>query len=159
EQQQSSVKVWTPPPEPPEEKPAPALPVEAAKTPPAPESTNPFDGAKLYVNPDYAKRLDDAAAATPALAPAIKKLGKQPTALWLESLGALQHLPRWLDDAESQQKTAKQPVVPVFLIYNLPNRDCAAKSSSGELTLENDGEKRYRTEFIDKIAEQFKARP
>jgi len=47
--------------------------------------------------------------------------------------------------------------VPILLVYNLPNRDCSAKSSAGELTLENDGEKRYRTEFIDKIVAQIKA--
>ena len=146
----------------PEEKqvdPVPALPVEPATTPPASPTTNPFEGAKLYVNPDYMEKVEATAKEVPEVAPLIKKLGKQPTGLWLESLGALKHLPRWLDDAAKQEKAAGKPVVPVFLIYNLPNRDCSAKSSAGELTIEDGGEKRYRAEFIDKIAEQFQARP
>ena len=44
-------------------------------------------------------------------------------------------------------------------MYNLPARDCAAKASSGELTLENGGPEKYKTEFIDKIAAQFAAYP
>jgi cellulose 1,4-beta-cellobiosidase len=148
---------WSTPPDVPEQTAAAALPVSPATTPHAAESVNPFEGGELYVNPDYAKRVDAAATATPAIGSAAKKLAKQPTALWLESIGALQHLPRWLDDAAKQSKAAGKPVIPVFLVYDLPNRDCSAKSSSGELTLENGGEKRYRTDFIDKIAEQFKA--
>ncbi len=45
------------------------------------------------------------------------------------------------------------------MVYNLPGRDCAAKASSGELTLENGGEERYKTEFIDKIAAEFAKYP
>jgi cellulase/cellobiase CelA1 len=43
----------------------------------------------------------------------------------------------------------------VVVIYNLPNRDCAAKASNGELHVEQDGEVRYRREFIDPIAKHF----
>ena len=146
----------------PEEKvvePIAALPVEPAKTPPASPTTNPFEGTKFYVNPDYMAKVEGTAKENPEITPQLKKLGKQPTGLWLESLGALKHLPRWLDDAAKQEKAAGKPLVPVFLVYNLPNRDCSAKSSAGELTTENDGEKRYRAEFIDKIAEQFAAHP
>jgi cellulose 1,4-beta-cellobiosidase len=42
------------------------------------------------------------------------------------------------------------------VIYDLPNRDCAAKASAGELTLSENGEARYKTEFIDPIASQFR---
>lgn len=134
------------------------MPVTPATGPAAP-AVNPFQGAELYVNPDYTKKVEAAAAAAPALAPQIKKVGKQSTGLWLVSIESLQHMPRWLDDVAKQGKAKGKPVVPVFLVYNLPNRDCSAKSSAGELTIENDGERRYRTEFIDKIAEQFQARP
>jgi cellulose 1,4-beta-cellobiosidase len=39
----------------------------------------------------------------------------------------------------------------------LPDRDCSAVASNGELTSAKGGEKRYQKEFIDKIAAQFKA--
>ena len=146
----------------PEEKkiePIAAMPVEPAKGPHSAPDVNPFAGAGLYVNPDYMAKVEKAAKEVPEIAPAVKKLGKVPTAMWLESLGALQHLPRWLDDAAKAEKAAGKPLVPVFLVYDLPNRDCSAKSSAGELTVENGGEQKYRSEFIDKIAEQFAARP
>lgn len=136
-----------------------ALPVTPATGPHAPPTVNPFEGVQLYVNPDYTQKVEAAAKAVPAMAAQIKKVAKQPTGLWLVQMDSLKHLPGWLDDAAKQSKKAGKPVVPVFLVYNMPNRDCSAKSSAGELTLENEGEKRYRADFIDKIAEQFKARP
>jgi cellulose 1,4-beta-cellobiosidase len=150
---------WSNAPDDPVIEPIKAMPVEPAKGPHAPADKNPFAGAKLYVNPDYMAKVEATAKEVPEIAPQIKKLGKVPTGMWLESLGALKHLPRWLDDAAKQEKAAGGPLVPVFLIYNLPNRDCSAKSSAGELTVENDGERRYRVEFIDEIAKQFAARP
>ena len=36
-------------------------------------------------------------------------------------------------------------------MYNLPNRDCSAKASAGELDVNNGGEERYK-EFIEQIA-------
>lgn len=146
----------------PEEKkiePIQALPVEPAKGPHSAPDVNPFVGAGLYVNPDFMAKVEKTAKEVPEIAPAVKKLGKMPTAMWLESLGALQHLPRWLDEAAKQEKAAGKPLVPVFLVYDLPNRDCSAKSSAGELTSDNGGEQKYRSEFIDKIAEQFAAHP
>jgi cellulose 1,4-beta-cellobiosidase len=159
-QPEAPVGQWSTGPEEKKIEPIAAMPVEPAKTPPAPPNVNPFEGGKLYVNPDYVEKVEKTAKEVPEIAGALKKLGKPPTAMWLESLGALKHLPRWLEDVAKQQKAAgNKPVIPVFLVYNLPNRDCSAKSSAGELTSENDGEKRYRHDFIDKIAEQFAAHP
>jgi len=47
----------------------------------------------------------------------------------------------------------------VFVIYDLPNRDCAAAGSRGELFVDKGGEARYQTEFIDVIAAAFAAHP
>jgi len=44
----------------------------------------------------------------------------------------------------------KDVVVP-FVVYNLPDRDCAAGASSGELSIANGGAALYKTEFIDPI--------
>jgi cellulose 1,4-beta-cellobiosidase len=40
-------------------------------------------------------------------------------------------------------------------VYDLPNRDCAAYASNGELTISGGGMTRYKTEFIDPIAAIF----
>jgi cellulose 1,4-beta-cellobiosidase len=47
----------------------------------------------------------------------------------------------------------------VFVIYDLPNRDCNAESSAGELPASAEGEARYQREYIDVIAAAFAAHP
>ncbi len=145
-------------PQPPVEK-VKAMPVEAATTPPAPPGTNPFEGAHFYVNPDYAKKVQSTAAANPGKAEQIKKVAAQPTALWLDTIASVAGIDGKIGDAAKQKAADGKPAVPVFVVYDLPNRDCAAKSSAGELTVENGGEARYRTEFIDPIAKAFAAHP
>src|SRR5687768_3422806 len=49
-----------------------AMPVEPSKGPAADTKINPFADAQFYVNPDYTKKVEAAAAATPALAAKIK---------------------------------------------------------------------------------------
>ena len=119
---------------------------------------NPFAGASYFVNPDFAQHVEAAAQASPAEAPALRKVAKQPTAVWLDSIERARGVSATLELAASQATAGAVPLT-VFVVYDLPNRDCSAKSSAGELALETGGEERYRTEFIDKIAEQFTAYP
>lgn len=135
---------------------APALPVPAPSTEPSP-GTNPFVGAGFYVDPHYTEKVSESQRQAPELAAAFSIVKKQPTALWLDRIAAIEQLPNWLSGAEAQGESAGKPTLPVVVVYNLPNRDCAAKASSGELTIEADGERRYRTEYIDKISEHLSA--
>jgi cellulose 1,4-beta-cellobiosidase len=144
-----------PPPAPP---PAPVIP--ALSVPPA--DANPFDGARLYVNPDYAAEVRGAAGAvtTAAEKARLRKLGGFSTAVWLDSIAKAGTVAKTLDDAATQQASAGgSPVLTVFVLYDLPNRDCAAASSAGELSVEHDGEHRYETEYVDAIAAQFRSHP
>ena len=68
-------------------------------------------------------------------------------------------LKHWLDEAKQQQDTKGKPTLTVVVLCNLPNRDCAANASAGELAVEANGEARYRTEFVDPIAQEFAAHP
>jgi cellulose 1,4-beta-cellobiosidase len=54
------------------------------------------------------------------------------------------------------RKGANPPIAGTFVIYNFPDRDCSAKSSAGELVIAEDGEERYRIEYIDEIAKIVK---
>ena len=38
-----------------------------------------------------------------------------------------------------------------IVVYDLPNRDCSALASNGELLIAEDGMNRYKTEYIDAI--------
>lgn len=124
------------------------------------ESRNPFENVRFYINPDYVQKVETAAAAaSPADAQLMRKVAGYPTAIWLDSIAAAGKVGTYLDDAQAQQTKTGQPTLTMFVVYDLPNRDCSAKSSAGELRVEENGEARYKTEFIDPIAAQFQAHP
>ena len=131
-------------------------PVVAATTPHAPDGVNPFAGAGFYVNPDYAHTVEGLAGKHPDQ-PGLKKLASLPAAVWFDSISKAGTASRYLDDALRQQTSGGSPVVPVFVIYDLPNRDCDAKASNGELTVQDGGEGRYQHAYIDVIAAQIQA--
>ncbi len=107
---------------------------------------NPYAGAKVYVNPEWAA---NARAETGG-----SRIANQPTGVWLDRTAAINgangrmglraHL-----DAALAQKGSDELVVQL-VIYNLPGRDCSALASNGELgATEID---KYRTQYIDPIA-------
>jgi cellulose 1,4-beta-cellobiosidase len=55
-------------------------------------------------------------------------------------------------DAALAQRVGSAPVVITLVVYDLPNRDCAAKASNGELLIQQDGLNRYKALYIDAIA-------
>jgi cellulose 1,4-beta-cellobiosidase len=133
-----------------------ALTTPTAAPPPA---VNPFKGARFYVDPEFARMVASATAPTPEDTARLKKVAAFPTAVWLESVETAKLAGPTLDDALKQEAAGGGPIVPVFVIYNLPNRDCSAEGSRGELFVDKGGEARYQTEFIDVIAAAFAAHP
>lgn len=136
----------------------PALPVEPAQHAAAP-NRNPFQHASFYIDPNYVSKVDVSRALAPELDEQMQLVKQQPTALWLDRIAAVEALPNWLDDAQAQGDRGGRPTLPVVVVYNLPNRDCAAKASHGELEIAEDGERRYRQEYIDVIARHLAAMP
>jgi cellulose 1,4-beta-cellobiosidase len=135
------------------------VPVTPATTPHAPTEQNPFAGAKLYVNPEYVAAVEEVAKAHPADAALLRKVATYPTAIWLSWIKDTKELPKILDDAQKQQDAGGQPVVPVFVVYDIPGRDCNAEASAGELKLTPEGEARYQRDYIDVIAAALAAHP
>ena len=117
---------------------------------------NPYSGATGYVNPDWQAQVNaEANTRTGALANQMRNIASTPTAVWMDRNAAITagrglqgHL-----DAAVQQDAANgaQPVVITVIIYDLPNRDCAALASNGELLINNGGMARYQTEYINPI--------
>jgi cellulose 1,4-beta-cellobiosidase len=107
---------------------------------------NPFAGATQYVNPDYAKEVNSAIATLPAgstLANQMSVVATYPTAVWLDRMAAIaggaansgrMGLQQHIQAALAQQK-GTQPVVVELVIYDLPDRDCAALASNGEISI------------------------
>ncbi|HMC95056.1 MAG TPA: glycoside hydrolase family 6 protein [Polyangia bacterium] len=137
-------------------KPSPVVP---STTPHAPDGVNPFEGAHLYINPDYAKTVEGLAVAHPDDAALLKKMATFPTAIWLSWIADTKDVGRYLDDALAQQKASGKPEVVTFVVYDLPNRDCNAASSAGELSADDTGEAGYQHRYIDVIAAAFAAHP
>ena len=131
---------------------------------PAPASTrvaNPFIGAQGYIDPDYVRNVEASMAKTdPATREKMQVATNIPTAVWLDSIAAIEGsngrrstLEQHLLDAVSQAKE-NTPVVLPIVVYNLPDRDCSAKASNGTLN-GLAGLKTYREDFIDRIATLF----
>jgi len=117
---------------------------------------NPFLDVNFFLNPEYVASVEATAKAFPAEADAIRKVEQYPTGLWLDSIAHVANLPLWLGEARKQQQASGKPTLSLVIVYDMPNRDCAANSSAGELKVSENGAARYRTEFIDVIAKHFK---
>ncbi|MGA9669341.1 MAG: glycoside hydrolase family 6 protein [Terracidiphilus sp.] len=117
---------------------------------------NPFVGAKVYVNPDYTNEVNAAVATEPAgstLAGQMSTVATYPTAVWLDRIAAIQggsvnsgrlSLQGHINAAVTQ--AGGSPIVIELVIYDLPDRDCAALASNGELSIAgNDTPKGFTT--------------
>lgn len=131
---------------------------------PPPRVDNPFVDATYYRNPAYAEKVLAARSEAPSrLRKTLGVVAESPVAVWLERIDAVSgaegmSLEDHLDAALAQQPAADRQVLVPLVLYDLPNRDCAANASAGELHLEQGGMERYQHEYIDAIAE-IVARP
>ncbi|WP_067584096.1 glycoside hydrolase family 6 protein [Endozoicomonas ascidiicola] len=124
---------------------------------------NPFLGATAYINPDYANLVDRSIAqeTNPTLKAKMEKMRDVPTAVWLDRIEAIyggannsnrlsleQHFEQAL-----LQKEHGVPMTVTIVVYNLPDRDCAALASNGTLHSKQDGLNIYKRDYIDVIAD------
>jgi cellulose 1,4-beta-cellobiosidase len=123
---------------------------------------NPFTGSTWYVNPNYtAEVATSAAGATGTLKSQMTLVGQQSTGVWLDRIAAIyggsgnssrMSLEAHLRAALSQASGTTPILVPI-VVYDLPNRDCAALASNGELTVSNNGLTYYEQDYINPIAQ------
>ena len=65
----------------------------------------------------------------------------------------------YLADIRAKNKAgANPPILAPFVVYNLPDRDCAAKASNGEFSIADNGQANYYN-YIDQIVAQVKQYP
>jgi cellulose 1,4-beta-cellobiosidase len=95
---------------------------------------------------DYTNEVNTAIAAEPAgstLAEQMNTIASYPTFVWMDHIGAIAGgaansgrlgLQGHINAAIAQQK-GSEPVVVQVVIYDLPDRDCAALASNGELSI------------------------
>ena len=130
--------------------------------------TDPFTGSTWYVNPDYtAEVATSASGASGTLAAQMTSVGTQPTFIWLDHIGAIyggsdnasgaggtgrMSLAAQLQNAVSKASGSTPEIFPI-VIYDLPDRDCDALASNGELSIANNGLSYYENAYINPIAQ------
>ena len=141
-----------------------ATPVGGAPPRPPAKDVSPFKGKMHFVNPTWSKKLDQTydafvAQGDKANAARVRKVQQISTFVWVSKIADLSNIDAAIKSArEAQRKTRRKQVVGLVL-YNLPDRDCSAGESAGELRSADDGLERYKNEFIKPYAQKVASAP
>ena len=102
---------------------------------------NPFRDAEFYIDPVWSEKAAGEAGG--------EAIAGYNTAVWMDRIGAITDglgLRGHLDEAVAQGADMF-----MFVLYDLPNRNCATLASSGELRIADEGFERYQNEYIAPI--------
>eukprot|EP00347_Sterkiella_histriomuscorum_P017690 403348372 len=97
---------------------------------------NPFDENthEMFVNPWFQKEVEASKTLTDTQKQRLKDM---PAAYWVDTQSAIQtrtpSLNSLLQEASHYAKQTSKKVTVMFIHYNLPNRDCSASASNGEI--------------------------
>ncbi|KAH6617375.1 1, 4-beta cellobiohydrolase [Chaetomium tenue] len=126
------------------------------------QSGNPFSGRTLLVNPSYSQSLEQtrqalANAGDQTSAGKVKFVqDKVGTFVWISNIALLADIDKAITNARAAKAKGENPVVGLVL-YNIPDRDCSAGESSGELSFAQNGLNRYKNEYVNPFAQKLKA--
>ncbi|OAG09935.1 1,4-beta cellobiohydrolase [Paraphaeosphaeria sporulosa] len=136
---------------------------QATSAPAATNSANPIAGKSFYANPYYSSEIVSlaapslSAAGSAALAAKATNVAKVGTFYWLDVRAKVSTIATFAKDVQAKNAAGANLVLPL-VVYDLPERDCAALASNGELSLANNGAALYQG-YIDDIAAQINAFP
>lgn len=86
-----------------------------------------------------------------ALAAKASDVAKIGSFTWLDTRAKVPSMRPYLEDIRAKNAAGASPkIYAPFVVYNLPDRDCAAKASNGELAIAQNGVALYRA-YIDSI--------
>jgi len=128
-------------------------------------SGNPFKGVEFFLNPYYINEVDEAIKqiSNSSLKAKAEKMKTFSNAIWLDTIKNMNEwLERNLKGALAQQNKTGKKVLTVFVVYDLPGRDCHALASNGELLANDSDFARYKSEYIDVIEghlKKYKSQP
>jgi len=139
--------------------------------------TNPFTGKTFYVNPSYQSELNTSinSCSGPTCNSTVKntliKMQSVASAYWLDVMAKINGNTTKTAEGILADAASKKPVpLVVFIVYDLPNRDCHALASNGEIccypnadgtcNYNQNGDCRqglniYETQYIDPIVKLF----
>ncbi|KAG6872593.1 Beta-glucosidase cel3A [Termitomyces sp. T32_za158] len=125
-----------------------------------PAADNPYTGYQVYLSPYYASEVTAAAAqiSDATLKAKALKIAEVPTFIWFDTIAKVPTLGTYLADASAKGQASNTNYLVQIVVYDLPDRDCAALASNGEFSIANDGLNKYKG-YIDQIVTQIKAYP
>ncbi len=105
--------------------------------------------------PYYAAEVEAAAATITdsSLSAKASAVAKIPTFTWFDLVSKVPDLGTYLAEAQSLQESEGTNYLVQIVVYDLPDRDCAASASNGEFSIADDGLNKYK-DYIDQIVEQ-----
>lgn len=122
---------------------------------------NPFSGRALFTNPYYSSEIHTLAIPSlpSSLHAAASAVARTPTFMWMDTRAKVPLFAEYLARVDAQNSAgANPPIAMTAVVYDLPDRDCAAAASNGELAIANNGVALYRG-YIDSIATAVRAHP
>ncbi|KAI0782761.1 cellobiohydrolase II [Abortiporus biennis] len=125
-----------------------------------PTADNPWTGYQVYLSPYYANEVKAGAAAISdaTLAAKAASVANIPTFTWFDTINKTGDLGTYLADAQSIQQSTGQKQLVQIVVYDLPDRDCAAKASNGEFSIADNGQANYEN-YIDQLVAQITKYP
>ncbi|KAI0117944.1 1, 4-beta cellobiohydrolase [Nemania sp. FL0031] len=116
-------------------------------------SGNPFSGVSMWANSYYASEIS--AYAVPTLGAGAAAVAKVPTFLWLDTRDKVDLMESTLADIRAANAKGANNAG-IFVVYDLPDRDCSAAASNGEYSIANGGVALYK-QYIDAIVAVLKS--
>ncbi|KAI0273466.1 cellulase CEL6B [Gloeopeniophorella convolvens] len=125
-----------------------------------PSPGNPFVGYSIFLPPYYAAEVQAAAAQISDATQKAKALSVAniPTFTWYDQVSKVPSLGELLGNASALGKSSGQKQLVEIVVYDLPDRDCAAAASNGEFSISNNGQANYFN-YIDQLVAQIKQFP
>lgn len=123
---------------------------------------NPFHGKKLFANPTWAAKLEQTydafvAQGDEANANNVRVIQDVGTFVWVADRAGLTNIDSAIAAARAAKQSTGVDQIVGLVLYNLPDRDCSAGESAGELSSANNGLEIYKNEFITPYAEKVSA--
>ncbi|PVI00812.1 glycoside hydrolase family 6 protein [Periconia macrospinosa] len=121
-------------------------------------TVNPWAGKERFVVKSFGDKLDQTIEAFNSKNDALNAARtrtvqkKVSTFTWITTRALLPDITKTIEQARAQAQESGKRVIVGLVLYNLPDRDCSAGESAGELDSKKDGLRIYKEEFVDEYA-------
>ncbi|OBZ69260.1 Exoglucanase 3 [Grifola frondosa] len=140
--------------------PTPTSPSSGPSPTDTPSAGNPYTGYEVFLSPVYAAEVAAGAAqiTDATLQSKAASVANIPTFIWFDEVAKVPNLGTYLASASALGTSSGQKQLVQIVVYDLPDRDCAAKASNGEFSIADGGQAKYFN-YIDQLVAQIQQFP